>query len=357
MENNSATATAVLTETGGAVAAYKAEQETQNTIARAHPRDPRNALNEALTELEIVPEYACKAFYSIPFKDRSSGEERIVKVEGPSIKASQCLVRVWGNNASGWRIKDQTTERVEVEGVYIDQETNTRTVRAKTASRFYVSRDGKKIQLREDKMTLAIAAAGSKAVRDACLAGMPNWLVDSYYQKARVIAAKTIGGKALTAKPRTYQEKIDWVAAALLKKGVTADQFKAYLAKFDQAQSEDERIADIVGVFNAINDGQASIKDMFGGDADGKTYAMPKMTGQAPADARFKIKSVARTDFNGEEVFVIKEDKEGGAKYFTADAGFVKAAKEAKGEVVVTWEERSSGDAKGRWLLGLTAAA
>lgn len=251
---------------GGNIAAFKAEQETQNTIARAYPRQPRACLDEALQELEIVPEYACKAFYSIPFKDRSGGEEKIVKVEGPSIKAALALARVWGNNNSGARIKDQDAERIEVEGVYIDHQTNTRTLRTKTVSRFYVDKRTKaKIPLREDKLVLAIAAGGSKAVRDAILAGLPVWLVDSYYNRAREIAAKTIGGKAKAGdKPKTYAEKIGWLTKELGKKGVTGDQIVAYMKGLDGDLSDEDRLKDLIGTYNAIVDGQTTVEDAFG---------------------------------------------------------------------------------------------
>ena len=307
---------AVLVEQGN-VAAYKAEQETQNTIARTHPRDPRKALDNALLELEIAPEYACKSFYVIPFKDRSGGEERIVNVEGPSIKAAITLARTWGNNASGWRIKDQSTERVEVEGVYVDHETNVRTVRAKTASRFYTDKKtGKKVPLREEALVKAIAAAGSKAVRDAILAGEPFWYTDSYYKKAREIAAKTIGGKAnVKAKPKTYEEKVAWIADRLLQKGVTPAVFKTYLDSLDQTQSEDERIADIVGVYNAINDGQVKIEEVFTAlRVEAKAPPVPKRASeQGPAedanndaaDVVFKVARVAKTEHAGKQVWVV----------------------------------------------------
>ena len=88
----------------GTALAIRTEIETQNTIARQYPRDSKACLDEALQELQLVPEYACKAFYSIPYKDRSGGEEKIVKVEGPSIKASQALSRIWGNNSDASRV-------------------------------------------------------------------------------------------------------------------------------------------------------------------------------------------------------------------------------------------------------------
>lgn len=329
----------------GNLAAYRVEQETQNTIARAHPRNPKAALENALMELEIAPEYACKSFYVIPYTDRSSGEAKKVNVEGPSIKAAITLARNWGNNASGWRIKDQNTERVEVEGVYVDHETNVRTVRTKTASRFYTKKgSNERIQLREEALVKAIAAAGSKAVRDAIIAGEPFWYTDSYYQKAREIAAKTIGGKSHTAKaPKTYAEKLAWVQAQLAKKGVTKDQFDTWVASFDQEKTDDERIADIVGVYNAIHDGQATIAEVFGGESGNKTYQEPRPKDQAKADAKERTFLLdfdhrAATEVEGKTAWTIA-GKEGDdkVKVYFDDEGLANEAAEIgkKGKVSI----------------------
>lgn len=349
---------AVLIEAGGAVAAYKAEQETQNTIARAHPRDARVALANALMELEIAPEYACKSFYVIPFKDRSGGEEKTVNVDGPSIKAAISLARNWGNNASGWRVKDQTTERVEVEGVYVDHETNVRTVRTKTASRFFTKRGTReRVPLSEEALVKAIAAAGSKAVRDAILAGQPFWYTDSYYKKARAVAAKTIGGKADTKKPTTYAEKLAWLKGKLLARGVTEAQFEKWVGSFNPAASEDDRIADMVGVYNAIADGQTQLETVFGGDPAPKDAAAPMPQGAKASRATFKVYGVAKTDYYGEDAFVVRADPDQ-KKYFTQNKAVEDAARAAKKDgkdLTVEFRELDKEGTKYLWILVVVA--
>jgi len=59
------------------------EATEQLQWALAHKRDEKKVLEDSLQELELVPEFACKAFYVIPFKNKSTGE--VVNVEGPSI--------------------------------------------------------------------------------------------------------------------------------------------------------------------------------------------------------------------------------------------------------------------------------
>lgn len=386
-ETETETPTAEILEVGGNIAAFKAEQETQNSIALAHPRNMRAALEEALAELEIVPDYACKAFYVIPYKDRSSGELKIVNVEGPSIKAAITLARCWKNNSQGWRVKDQTTERIEVEGVYVDHQSNTRVVRTKTVSRFYIKKGGKeKVALREDALSKAIAAAGSKAVRDAILAGVPVWYSDSYYKKSRAIAAQTIGGKANTTKtPQTYPEKLAWVLAQLKKKGVTDDQFKKYIAGLEEHKTEDERIADLVGLVNAIKDGQAKVEEVFGEQPEGgKHYDNPAMSKPdeskakeqaaaektaAPADKKepeakaaagplVRIERVAKVALGIQEAILItiaEAPKDFPTKLYTQSGAVEKAAREAlesKKQVRIT-DYAKVGDKY--WLEGLEA--
>ena len=260
----------------GAIARYQAEQESMNTIARANPRNQKTSLAEALQELELAPEYACKAFYSIPFKDNRTGETK--SVEGPSINATKTLSAAWGNCSDGCRIIDQDSERIIVEGVFIDHEKNKRTVRTKAVSRLYLDKATKtKKPFWEDALVKSIGAAMSKAVRDATLAGLPHWYSDSYYKKARQIAAKSIGGKADSTKPQTYVERIAWLVNAFGKLGVTPEILTAYMKeRIDPAFDDEERLAETVGIYNAIKDGQASAAEIFGiGEAakadEGKT--------------------------------------------------------------------------------------
>ena len=188
-----------------------------------------------------------KAYYSIPYKDRDG---KTTMVEGLSIKEAMALGRRWGNCTNGFRILSDDDERVIVEGVFIDFETNMRTQRtlsvAKKARRAgYNGKPATYAPLSPDRLNMAIQAGGSKAVRNAILASLPAAITEAYFDEAkRVVASKN---------------PIEGVYKQFDKIGVSPETVAAYLKRPHIAAMEHtERVAHLIGIFNAIEDGQTN---------------------------------------------------------------------------------------------------
>lgn len=239
------------------------EIRSQRALALERPRDERRVIEAALAELNAFPEFARAAYYSIPYKDYETGETKAV--EGPSVKASRAMARRWGNCATASRILDESDDRYQVEGIFVDFETNTIFRRTVSVSKSYISRKTKvKTMLRDDRLTLALQAGMSKAERNASLAGLSVPFVETYYAEARRVAAsgKTAGSK----KVQPIKERWDWLFAQVLKVGVTKDKFKEHIDDHCGENAEDEqRLAYAIGVYNSIKDGQVNIDEVFGG--------------------------------------------------------------------------------------------
>jgi len=71
-------------------AGFTNQLQTSYDQAKAYPRDIDKAINGAMKELEVVPELASKAYYSIPYKEGGGGTHM---AEGLSIKAAMALAR------------------------------------------------------------------------------------------------------------------------------------------------------------------------------------------------------------------------------------------------------------------------
>jgi len=172
----------------------------------------------------------------------------------------------WGNQANAFRIVSQDEDRIVIEGAFLDYETNSRTLRSVTVPRFYISRDTKaRIPLDDKRMNEAILSGGSKAVRNAILNGLPVWLVEAYYRKSRELAAKQIGGKAESKKPKSFEERLAWLVKAFEKAGVKAETLRDYIAnRVDKNLEDEEKLSYLIGLYNAIKDGQTTIEDVFG---------------------------------------------------------------------------------------------
>lgn len=238
-------------------AVIKIENETMASVAVQRPRDEQAVITGALKELELVPEEAGKAYYSIPYKERQpDGSTKTVKVEGPSVKAAMALARRWGNCTTGARVLNEDAEGFDVEGFFIDLETNFRITRPQRVSKWFKPRAGGQQLLSVDRQLMAVQSGASKAIRNACLAALPAYLVAAYDKKARAI----VGGKLDAPADK---KTVDAVLAAFLKLKVTKEQLEAHV-ELKVEQWTGTEVADLRGLWNAINDGQTTVEEAFG---------------------------------------------------------------------------------------------
>ena len=244
------------------------EIATLRAIALEQPRNEELIAKKALSELDIFPEFAEKAFYSIPYKQKQDdGSYKTVYVEGNSIKAAMSLVRKWGNCLSLGRIIGQDEERILVGGIFYDAETNVFAVRSLPVSRVYIDkRNGTVIPLREDRLKKSIAAEMSKSIRNAILASLPEALTEAYFHKAKAIVSG-LKGKNKKEKKKAYKDR----CAAMFKKFEALKIDPKFVAEFmirDEEflalQTDEERIARMIGIYNAIKDGAAQAEEFFG---------------------------------------------------------------------------------------------
>ena len=233
-----------------------AELRSQRELALSQPRYVKRVYVSCLQELELAPEFAEDAYYSIPFK--SGGEQTLV--EGLSVKAARAIVRLWGNCALGSRLIDEDAEAVTVEGIFVDFETNVYFRKVQRVPRTYIPR-GTSIPtpLKSDRLNMAIQAGMGKAERNAALAGLPEPLKERYF-----LLAKKIAGQKGKTEGKTVEERMAALFTAFSKLNVDKVKIEAYIkAKFPEGTDPDDLLGTMRGVFNAIKDGQAKADEIF----------------------------------------------------------------------------------------------
>lgn len=234
------------------------ENDAMLQVATRRPRDESKVLQGALGELLLVPEQAKEAFYVIPYRERQlDGSYKIVNVQGPSIDAATALARRWGNCTVTARIVNEDAEGFDIEGVFLDLETNYRISKPFRVGKYQKSKGGQVYQLDPQRALMAIQAGASKAIRNAVLSGLPKYLVNAYYEKARQLAA---GSPDAKADPKRLE--------ALLKAFERFKVTKEMLERYAERPASDwtgEEIANLRGVWNALNDKQITVEDLFGG--------------------------------------------------------------------------------------------
>jgi len=237
----------------------KIENESQMQIAVQRPRSFEKIAKDALAELDTIPEFASKAYYSIPYKNDMGGT---TYVEGPSVKAAMSLARRWGNCSNGARILEERPDRIIVEGVFVDYETNVRTLRQYSVPRgYYASKTKTYIPFKEDRQNMAIQSGMSKAVRNAILASLPVSLVEAYTKRAKGVAVKLLDGKKSTS-PGRPEQRIASLREMFIKLGVTVAQWDEYLS--GSSLEPGDLISHLLGLHTSISEGDRTVKEVFG---------------------------------------------------------------------------------------------
>lgn len=234
------------------VTIVKAENETMSTIAVMRPRDERAIMAGAIQELEIAPEQAKAAYYSIPFKDAKSG--RTLYVQGLSIDGATSLARRWGNCAVGGRIINEDETGIDVEGVFVDWQTNFRVAKPHRASKLRKVH-GTWVEADEQRLLMAVQASVSKAQRNAIEAGLPPTLTGAYFEKARILT----GG--LPNEPAD-QKRVEAVVKAFERFKVTPAMLEESVGR-PPKEWYGEDVANLRGLFKALMDGGITVQEIW----------------------------------------------------------------------------------------------
>ena len=246
----------------------RVENDSLMAAAIARPRRLQDVLRRALEELELDPEEAHNARYSLPFKNRGEGGDEITRVEGLSINAAMNLARCFGNCSCTARILNEDAEGINLAGIFIDMETGFRIERPARASKRFRLRTGKVITLGPDRMRMALQAEASKGLRNAVLAGLPSGLKSAYERKAILVAS---GGDP---DAKADEETLTKVLAGFAKRwSLTTEQIEVYLGRMHNedetvpmkaAEWRGRHIADLRALFTSLRDGQIKIEDVLG---------------------------------------------------------------------------------------------
>ena len=269
-------------------ALQKVEGGKLSSVALMRPRDEAAILRASLSELEMVPEDASKAWYALPMKSHKDGCDKRRScscpgkdIEGLSIRSAYSLARRWGNSENDVEIESETDDGWIIAGVFLDAESNVRFRRPFRISKF-AKRKGQIVRLSDRDLDAAFQSGISKAARNAIFAGLPEYLKAAYWRKAREVDVahfrKTSGGGGKLG------EKI---AAQFLAFGVEREKLTGYLGHGLEALS-DEEVADLRGIYLALKEGERDAAAIFGAPQEKEAHSITPemMQSEASAESR-----------------------------------------------------------------------
>ena len=219
-----------------------AEINQQIMTARAYPRNITSFRRQMRAMVTYDQPTALSCLYAL----KRSGKV----IEGPSIRFAEAAMQAWGNARAGSRIVDVGNEFITAQGFFYDLEKN-------MALAFEVMRritDSEGRRYGDDMIGVTGNAAGSIAIRNAILKGIPKTAWNESYQDAREVS---IGkGESITVKR-------EGMIKAFAPIGVSKEQIFGLLGvKGIDDVSVDHMIL-MGGILSSIKEGEAKAEEVF----------------------------------------------------------------------------------------------
>jgi hypothetical protein len=255
----------------------KLENTTQMSIAIQQPRNELTILQSALKELETYPSMAEEAIYSKPVGKDDSGKMK--HAEGLSIRTAESLANRWKNSAYGGDIVSEDEESATIAAVFLDYENNTRHVVQKRVSKFYKQKGKNSIvQYTPDRFDIVLAANMSKILREVILRSLPGGLKKEYEHRAK----QMLKGDKL-------QNRRTAIVAKFADLQVGQADIERYKGKAMKEWTHED-ITELLGVYNAIRDGELSTQEILGANPKSQESGQSELPGLKLQTESEKIK-------------------------------------------------------------------
>lgn len=241
------------------------ENEQMRKFAILQKRNPAVAMETAISELRAFPELADKGYYSIPRRSKDCKHapgkvcQGCIRIEGASVGATRVVARCWGNCTSGVRVADETDDHWDLEGRFLDFETNFSATRGLRLLK-RVKWGGKVVHVStmDPQTEMQIFQAGvSKCFRNIVRDGVPEAILDRYWREAKLLTIGKQPAKKLSKKA------VKKILDAFDKLKVSAEMLEEHMGKqMDQWTQEDA--GRLKGLHTAIEGGEIQVGQVFG---------------------------------------------------------------------------------------------
>ncbi len=220
----------------------RSEIDVQISTAHKYPRSIQNFKKKALSMATLDEDTAASCFYVRPQGGKN--------IEGPSIRLAEIVAGAYGNLRFGARVTEITDTHVVAQGMAHDLEGNVGW--SVEVRRGITGKNGQKYSA--DLIGTTANAACSIALRNAIFKAVPMALCKPIYEAAKKTAVGTV--KTLASR---REKMIDQFA----KLGVAKEKvfFKVAVSGLEDIGLAE--LETLLGLFNAIKDGDVSIDETF----------------------------------------------------------------------------------------------
>jgi len=246
----------VIQEVQGTDVVYQQDKATidmQISTAKAYPRNIKRATENSITVVTMDTETASTCTYAVP----RGGKQ----ITGPSIHLAKILAQFWGNLRIEAKVINIDAKHITSQAVAYDLENNL-AIKVEVKRSIY----GKYGRFNDDMITVTGNAGNSIAMRNAILSVIPRAVVDKVYNEAK----KTITGDISDATKLMAKRKKVLDAFKDSYNVSEAEVLKA-IGKASIDHIDADNLVTLIGIGQAIKDGDTTIEDAFKNKVKDKT--------------------------------------------------------------------------------------
>jgi hypothetical protein len=241
--------TELMEMTGTAIAELnRSEIDMQVATAKRYPRSLERFRQNALSMATADKETAASCFYKLKRTSKEDGGSSYI--EGPSVRLAEIIASAWGNLRFGARIISEDQRFVTAQGVAYDLEQNVSN--SIEVTRRITNRNGQRFS--DDMIVVTKNAACSIALRNAIFKTIPFTYAKQIFEQAKKTAVGDV---------KTIGERRAAMISAFQKMRVTVDQLLEFCEKPSVEDLGLSEIENLIGVFQAIKDGDTTIEEQF----------------------------------------------------------------------------------------------
>lgn len=223
----------------------KANIDVQVSTAHQYPRTISRAVANSIQAVTLNEEVASTCTYSVPRGGKA--------ITGPSVHLAKIIVQNWGNIRVGARVISVGEKDVTSEAVCWDLENN---IAIQTSvKRSIMTRKGR---MTDDMIVVTGNATNSIALRNAVFSVVPRYVTDMVYNAA----IQKITGD-LSDENKLIAKRIKVINALKETYSVSENEILSAIGKESISHVGAGEIATLIGIGQAIKDGDASVNDSF----------------------------------------------------------------------------------------------
>lgn len=290
----------------------KAAIDIQIATAKAYPREIKRCVDEAIAVVTMDKATAETCNYSLPRGGKS--------IAGPSVHLARVLAQVWGNLRIESKVINITHNQIISQAVCFDLEKNY-AVKVEVRKRI-TNKHGQKFN--DDMITVTGNASNAIAYRNAVFAVIPKAVTEKVYH-----ASKNMITGDLSSEEKLIGKRNQVLKGFNDTYGVSEKQILTVLGLETIRQIKQDEIFFLIGLAQAIKDGDTTIADTFG-------TKKPKDNSKISEEIKKvqelikgkKQKSTGKEDLKLKKMVFKSEDE--ARDFFIKDNGLVAASVEGK---------------------------